>query len=285
MTAPKQAVETENGRYYTIPGYEDTTFVSVTNTINALSKPALYNAYAKRAGVRAVDQEAEWHAIQQEEGDEAAKKWIARGMRDYADYTSALGSGAHALCEMYSEARYDTQLHTRILPPRCMEKVAHHAEKMAAYEGNVNQAYAKMQRLFEQYCKFIEDAGAEILATEMTVCNPELGYAGTLDNIVRITGGISKNYVLDIKTGGVYPDSVPLQLSAYRHATHATDGAKTWEQDIPIDGAIVLQLKPQSYKAEYVRSDVVVFRKFLAVQAVWEWQHGMSKEAVGSQWR
>jgi hypothetical protein len=67
--------------------------------------------------------------------------------------------------------------------------------------------------MFERYVDFSVTHQPNIDVIEAHMVSSELGYAGTLDRIMRIDG---KSYLVDIKTSGsIYP-SYWLQLAAYR---------------------------------------------------------------------
>lgn len=62
---------------------------------------------------------------------------------------------------------------------------------------------------------FLRDTQAEVLASEMLVHHPGLGYCGTLDAIVKWRG---RHHVVDIKTSAAVPRTVGPQTAAYREA-------------------------------------------------------------------
>lgn len=281
MTQPKYATETETGRFYNIPGYEHVTHRSVTNIINSLSKPALYAAYAKRAGLRAVEQEMEWHAVQQEQGDEEAAKWIAKAMKEYSAYAANMGSAVHFCCECFDE-------HVMVIEGEAVLDewlieyvVAHWANKLSEYQWTVDRNVEQVRKHVTQYARFIAEHDVTFIDRERTVANPEYGYAGTLDAVVQLEGE-ALCAVLDIKTGGVYKESVPLQLASYRYATHEVHGDVTKPRTYTIGSGYVLQLKPQSYNLYPVECGQDVFESFLATVKVWEWMHEGCKDAVGA---
>lgn len=282
MTSPQFAQATKQGRYYNIPGYDDITHVSVTNIINSLSKPALAPAAAKHAGERAVQRETEWHAIQCEEGTEAARKFISAAFREYTTYRADLGSAVHFCCEVFDEHVTTGPEFGVAFDDYLIEYLTEHwATKMSEHRLTVARNVELIRKHVEQYDRACRENGITFLDRERTVCSPEHGYAGTLDGIVEMDG---RTYVLDIKTGFVSAESVPLQLAAYRFASHEVHGDRTTRRTAWVQGGLVLQLKPASYKLLPVRCDVDVFTAFLDVKRVWEWQSGMSKTAIGEEW-
>jgi ATP-dependent exoDNAse (exonuclease V) beta subunit len=254
---------------------------SVTNVDGALAKPALSPAAGKRAGERAVFQEMEWHAIQQEKGDEEARKWISAAPREYMQFAQNLGSAVHFCCEVFDEhvtAEPEFVAFDDYLINYVME---HWVTPMSKYRDTPAKNLELIRKHVEQYDRACKENGITFLDRERTVCSPEHGYAGTLDGIVEMDG---RTYVLDIKTGFVSTESVPLQLAAYRFASHEVHGDHTTKRTAWVQGGLVLQLKPASYKLLPVRCDVDVFTAFLDVKRAWEWQNGMSKTAIGEEW-
>lgn len=67
--------------------------------------------------------------------------------------------------------------------------------------------------------RFLEDAGATVLASEVRVYHPGQHYAGTLDALVSIRNKVA---VVDVKTGAV-PRTVGPQLAAYAEAYSANE--------------------------------------------------------------
>lgn len=272
MTSPTHAIATESGRFYTgIPGFEHLSLGSVTNIVNIKNKPAIAPWAAKLAAERAMRHESEWHAIQTEEGDEAARKWISRASKDEMDYKSAIGSAVHLACEVYPEPPDPMMLWGILggLPGDCDA----HLERVMAH-------VAQLER-------FVSDYDVRFIEQERTVLNPDDGWAGTLDAVVEIPDekGALRRYVLDYKTGSVYPDSTCLQLAAYRHATYAVHGNTSKPFTHEIDGGIVVQLKPKSYKVWWLRCDGDVYRRFLAARDLWLWATSEHKGAAGDEWR
>ena len=278
MTSPRFAQATESGRFYNIPGHEDTEFKSVTNVLGALAKPAISPAAAKRAGERAVFQEMEWHAIQQEKGDEEARKWISAAPREYMQFAQNLGSAVHFCCEVFDEhvtAEPEFVAFDDYLINYVME---HWATPMSKYRDTPAKNLELIRKHVVQYDRACREHGIVWLDRERTVFNEAMGYAGTLDGIVEIDG---TKYILDIKTGFVSRDSVPLQLAAYRFATGEVHGDTSRKRSHWVDGGLVLQLKPASYKLLPVACGADEFGAFLDVMKVWEWIHGGAMTAVG----
>lgn len=280
MTQPRHAVSTESGRFYTnIPGFENLSLGSVTNIVGVKSKPAIPGWAAKLAGERAIKHEDRWHAIQQEEGDEAARKWISAASREEMNYKAAMGSAIHLAAEVL-----DTEVTDSGFSGPLIERLDGVLAKHGGASGdNLNRVWLHVI----QYREFIRECGVQFVERERTVFNPDDGWAGTLDAIVNVPDdkGALRRYVMDIKTGGVYADSNALQLSAYRHATYVVDGNASKPFSHQIHGGFVLQLKPKSYKVYFMRCDDAVYRRFLAARDLWLWSTDEHKGACGDEWR
>lgn len=310
MTDPLHAVATESGRFYNIPGYEDVTFRSSTNICGIMDKPAIAGAAAKRAGERAVYQELEWHAIQQEEyarlaanprikdkspktlqkrADEAARLWISRAAQDYNDYAAQQGSAVHFAAEHFDD-------HITVIDGQAIfdewlidQLVTKWATDMAKYRYSVDKNVEQIRKHINQLIKCFEEYGIEAVDRERTVCNPELGYAGTLD----LTGRITRHpdfdpkmlVVIDYKTGFLARESLPLQLCSYRRATHEVHRNKTVKRTAIVGGAAVIHLKPESYHLYPVRTDDEVFAYFQDAMRLWTWKHEDSKGVFGEEKR
>lgn len=149
----------------------------------------------------------------------------------------------------------------------------------------------------EQILLFEKEWRPEYLASEMTVANPDDGYAGQLDFILASKGLIGDalrakgfdvptdlNIMGDTKTGGewdrvtsaghvhgVYPEA-GLQMSAYRKAKVCwlRHGEK-----VPMlqtaEVGIVLHLRPEGYRLYPARCGDLEYRYFRHAQMVDEW--------------
>jgi hypothetical protein len=264
MTSPKYAADKGDGRgrTYPIPGYPDTEFISCTNILGALAKPALIGAASKHAGLRAMSNEGTWKAIQQEEGDDAARKYISRAFGDYGKYAASVGSAVHHGIEHLDEDNHGRYVYW-------------HAQQR--YQPDEEAFIKRVEAHIEQYRDFLKVTGAKVLVQERTVFHPLYDYAGTLDAVLDIGG---RHYVTDWKTGFVAEEQVPLQLAAYRYATHYVDGDTTAVSDGLVDGGLVLALKPRSWKMYEVECGEAAFAAFLTCKQMWAWKDSGCKESL-----
>lgn len=76
----------------------------------------------------------------------------------------------------------------------------------------------------------------EVMQCEQNYISPELGWAGTVDRIIRLNG---KTYLIDIKTSNAIYQTDWLQLAAYRRLVEVVDG-------ISFDGVGILLLNAKT---------------------------------------
>lgn len=233
MTTPRQSKATAAGRFYVNP-LNGESYRSVTNVLSVIDKPALKNWAAKVTAQFAVDYRDTWIDLPKR----AAVDLIKREALRYTGAAADVGTAVHELAEKY--VRGD------VLALDCPQD---------GLEG-----YA------EQFRGFLDDFKPEYLHVEATVYKDSPKYAGTLDAIVTLPG--RGTFVLDIKTGGVWPEAA-LQLAAYAHADYAVVGPPYRQVEIPrIDGAVILQLKSDRYELIEVDISSETFRAFRAAVAL-----------------
>jgi hypothetical protein len=247
MTSPRNAVATDKGRFYAVPGYGEE-YISVTNVLGVIGTPAFAKSAAKRAAECAVNEEATWRAIEQEEGIDAALKWIKESPTRYMHERGELGTAVHHACE--------------------------HLDRPCAPE---------VEPFVNAYRRWLLRDQPEILAQEVTVFHPERGYAGTADLIVRMGG---RTYVVDIKSGYV-PKKAALQTCAYARATHYVKGDASAPVPWTIDGAFVIDLKAKTpageFKIAYCDIGDESWRTFTACLNLWAFEE--RRDVFGAGWR
>lgn len=92
-----------------------------------------------------------------------------------------------------------------------------HAAVQLHHEGELDEASldAIVRPFYEAYLRFRAESGFTVTASEERVCDPALGYAGTLDLRGQFPPwGAPRTDVIDIKTGAV-PPWVGYQTAAY----------------------------------------------------------------------
>jgi hypothetical protein len=132
-------------------------------------------------------------------------------------------------------------------------------------------------------CKRIH--GLEVLDVERPVAHTAMGWAGTLDRILR-AASLERPLPMigDLKTGrAVYPEAV-LQMGAYAHAeVMTTDG---WDHASPMpevdqELALAIHLKPTGARVIPVNIGEG-WRAFRAVRALFEWETINGRASIGS---
>lgn len=295
MTSPRHAEATALGRYYTHPTTGEA-LISVTNVLSVgCAKPALVPWAAK------VVAEGSWDLLPRMVGALRTKDCGAGPKREQAcnrcrdcltrelkaqvtvarDKASDLGSRVHHLAE-------------------------HHVlgTEVAHEEGDdIAELY------LTQYLKFIETWGIDlehdVEAVEVTVANPRLGYAGTLDLLVRlpidgfIPGQAVKPvedaakalWLVDLKTSetraatSVYGEYA-LQLAALRHASEVWLPDDTTAPMVRgITGAAVLNLRRRTSELIPLPTGKAEFDAFQGSLALAKWMHSTGHDIAGGQYR
>lgn len=251
MSAPKRAVPTRKGRYYTDPKNPDARYVSVTNVLDSINKPALVGWAAKTVAQEAVDNLV--HVTRLSRTDKAAAvAWLKGKPYEQKDAAAKLGSRVHDLAEKH--------------------ELGHDMRELADDEVG----------MVEQYLAFRDDWKPEFEATEATVVNRTHGYAGTLDGLLRFPHAplpLAGDGLIvgDYKTGktGPYPEW-GLQLAAYARA-EALWLPDDSEVAMPATaGAVVIRIRPTEYGLYEVDPAALdaLFGVFTHLIEVTRWLHG-----------
>lgn len=126
---------------------------------------------------------------------------------------------------------------------------------------------------FEQAERFIEEIGLTVEATEVSVCNPEIGYAGTLD-VLATQGG--DRIIADWKTGKGLYESHALQLVALGEATHILSETGELAPFDPVDRGIAVRIGTDDYEWRVINRGtaewVAAWDAFRGLIPVWEWK-------------
>jgi len=121
-------------------------------------------------------------------------KWLKEVGSDadaIRDEAGRRGSVVHQLTEMYDAG-----------------------EEVSLLNMDGNLQYKMLEwSMFERYVEFSTRFKPEIIMSEQNFVNSFLGFAGTLDRVIKMNG---MTYLIDIKTSNVIHDSYWLQLAAYR---------------------------------------------------------------------
>lgn len=275
VSEPPVAVEREE------PG--DLKLVSVTTILNNLGKDALIYWSAEQTALAALDDNAVITAMLEGGRRKEALEYLTKArFRSSEDKLSAteLGTRVHSIAETLARG----------------------------YEPDFTDMHPQVEPLARNLCNWWEEVQPEPIATELTVFHPGYGYAGSADLFVKAYG---RRVILDFKTSaethyksgkerGPYPEQVGLQLSAYRHASHAATFAarriENWSRryyllseeeakaavPVPeVDDGLVVHITPGWCRAYPIVCDVEVFDYFLHLIEIHRWVNDLSKEILG----
>jgi hypothetical protein len=151
-----------------------------------------------------------------------------------------------------------------------------------------------------QYQRFRAEYAPRFVMSEATVFSRRHNYAGKLDGHIVLDGSTRKaarlldllrvsapaRLLVDVKTtakdrSAFYPEFA-LQCAPYRFAEGWLLPDKTEQELPPVDGAVVLQLRPNGYSLRPVAADQTTFAAFLAAAALWRWYREFGKTAVAA---
>lgn len=266
MTSPRDAVDTDNGRYYERHGKR---YISVTNVIERLSKPALVPWAVKltaEAAIEAVNnglivpgQFVDSQRPRKKKGVESPPgPWDWKNRHNVVkDESADKGSLIHAWAEGWVLGQEPD-------PPQGLELEC-----------------VGIMRAFEKY-------GIEPIAAESTVYNNMHDYAGTCDLFGTVNApdivakfGDGKLWVLDYKTGkNVWPETA-MQLAAYRYAEFI---GLPDDSDVAVpaaDHAGVLHVGHAETILVPYKAGVREFTAFLGLLQVARWNIEVGKEVMG----
>lgn len=257
MADPRHSRDTANGRYYEDPKSGDL-LISVTNALNALSKPALAPAAAKVTAEYCM----------------AQLPAAVRASRNPSD-TDAFLKAAKAEHKNVWESR--AGLGTRV-----------HIRAEAHALGKPIEPDEDAAPFVDQYRKFLADAGIDIEtdidAVEVTVLHRGARYAGTADLWVHLRkpfhGQPAGLWLVDLKTSLTKPPSafyrdMVLQLAGLRYAEVALAPDDS-EHPVPeFVGAAILNLRTDRYGFIPSPSDEAAHAAFCRLVDASYYLHGL----------
>lgn len=279
MTSPKFAHATDDhGRYYRHPEHPGREFISITNVLDSIAKPALVPWAAKITAEKALD---------------LMPAYVAAALIPPCKPKRVADECSRCLPCLHKTTKREVKV-VRETAADLGTRVHDHAE--AHLTGRALPEDPEVAPFLAQYLRFLSDFEIDITqhieAAELTVCHPEHGYAGTLDVMghLRLDGNLAglkpkklpgderALWVWDIKTSSTKADDVlydeqPLQLAAQRHAKEVWLPDGTIAPMPPTKGAAILNLRTDSYAFIPVPSgpeEFAAFRGFIAGQS---WLH------------
>jgi hypothetical protein len=283
-------------------GRDDLTLWSVTTIIGILDKPALMYWAAEQAANAAI---ASVDVLRQRidvEGEESVRKWLRDArFRNQKGQMSAADTGTlfHSLAEEYSLSG---------LPPT-IDRIEYGVADILGQFANVDDINVEadlVRRMVEQYDGWLQRFTPEILASEVAVYSPQMGYAGTCDSFMSVE---KVPLITDFKTSRKSIDSrgkpktpypqIGLQLSAYRYAENAavwrprrtekfnrryyllSPEEQAMAVPVPeVDGGLGIMVTPDSCEAYRVECGEETFKVFRHLVQVFVW-NDQSRNVVG----
>jgi hypothetical protein len=261
------------------PPEADRQLYSVTSVINASTgNEGLVRWCATETAKAAVSSMKTLYAMIENQGEEIAIDWLEgarnRGGKGQRSAT-ALGTEFHSLAERW------------------------------AITGERPDCDDEMRPYLDQYDRWLQVAQPEFLAAEMTVYNPDYGYAGTADVFLIIDG---MPLIVDYKTSKKPRKNngdearpyatVGLQLAAYRHAQFAAawrvrrlksrryyllgEDERQMAVDIPaVEGGLAVHVTMEHCNAHPIRCDEAVHEQFLYMIEAARFEFEMARTIVG----
>lgn len=272
---------------------------SVTTILKVLNKEALLQWAVNVTAERVIANLDVLNARLANEGPESAISYV-KGLRWQTDgrlTDTELGTLAHGLFEAYALLGVRPEIAPELHPMYAAEGVVLHPGDLADLAGMV-----------DQFDRWLQGYQPDYLATEVVVYHPKYGYAGQADGFVNIAGN---DLIVDYKTsrktydgrGKVrepYAENA-LQLSAYRHATHAavfrarrytnrsrryyllSDAEKAAAVPVPeVVAGLVVKITPDHLGVYPLRCDKRQHDAFLFCQEVARWLYNEAPHVVGN---
>ena len=137
------------------------------------------------------------------------------------------------------------------------------------HEALENYAYGEPLKVDAEWEKsvmdFLDTCDPEFLFAELSIFNPSIGYAGSLDAIAEMTVPMDRisgeeergTYLVDYKTTkSVYPFELGMQLAALAHGTYGLDDDNEPIFLPKLDGAVIVHFKKDEKAELYLFSDL-----------------------------
>jgi len=187
--------------WYTDPADPALVYRSITTYISAcMNKPWFGTWQAKLAAEFAVDNQHRISRTARRKGRKAAVDLIKNEAQRQREMKADVGTHAHDIIEALV-------LEAPGLPPL--------PEHLVGVQ--VDGEPIDVDSIVDGFLAFVADFGAVAELSETTVCHPLIGYAGTLDLIMRLEK-LHIRVVIDAKTGKHLDLGMPSQLAALRRA-------------------------------------------------------------------
>lgn len=253
--------KTSSGRFYDIVPEEQ--YISITNALESIAKPALYAWSAKVEREACVDAavtlHSDWENLKASGAAEYRQILLERigkqkASTKLASAAADIGTGTHNLVEWWAKTRIGLDAGKR---PEVSEK----------------SEWGFMA--FEDWAKAHEFTP---IRSEMVVFSHAFKIAGTLDLLGYIDGNLK---LVDIKTGKAVYGEAKLQCAAY-YVCLKEMGSKDGMSQLIHDSAIILRLPKVDTDPEFEAVPVELldghFQAFLHAKELRLWQIAEEKE-------
>lgn len=280
MTSPRHANDTDQGRYYLHPVTGEQ-LVSVTNVLStAVAKPALVPWAAKITAEKALD---------------LLPAFVASALITPCKPRRVADECGTCLDCLVKTTKREVN-HVKEKASDLGTRIHHHAEAHVTGAQVIDDD--EVTPYLGQYLRFLDDFDIDLTrdveAAELTVANPKLGLAGTLDLLLwlrldgRTTDGKVKQlpegqralWLVDIKSSAtkpahtVYPE-MALQLTALKNATEMWLPDDTIAPMVTgIKGTAVLNLRTNDYALIPLPSGTPEWKAYQGLLAGTRWLHG-----------
>lgn len=237
---------------------------SVTTLLKAIDKPALVYWAAREVAAAAFKDRAHLDSDLARFGEREAIYQLSQAPWSRREKAADVGTAVHALIDAHVRG---AEL------PFLDEDVR---EKAHAHYG--------------QFLRFEADYRPVWHGAEMTVVNPEHGWAGTLDQLAEI--GHRGLGLLDVKNTspagkkkdqpGVWPEHA-LQVCCYGNATEIIPVRGLWAEPVPmpeVKWGAVLWLSEERYALVEVDISAQTYRAFRTAAEFYRWQDGPGKRVI-----
>lgn len=133
----------------------------------------------------------------------------------------------------------------------------------SGFEADIDPA---VEGYAQGYKRFLAQTGAEVLKSEYRVANPPVGYAGTMDRLMRWQDEIIN---VDIKSG-VIARWMGLQLAAYSYAYWLMTSGDPKVK--PPKGFVLQLFEDGTYKLHEFKDQRGDYDVFLGLVRLWKWK-------------
>ena len=207
--------------------------------------------------VRITTPDERWYQYPKTKEWFASSTWIASytPAKELADWRAKKGFDEAELIKQEAGSR-GSRTHKAIEILIAGGEIRHN-EALTDGKGDYQELNAQEYENIISFVDWVNEVNPEFLASEKTIFNSSLKYAGTLDCMAKINGTI---YLIDFKTSANIYLSHEIQLSSYLHA-----------DDIKADKIAILQLGYNKNKKRFKFTEIEdKFRLFKSAYSFWE---------------